>query len=126
MAITWENLGHAFASGFRDIITGARAVLNWEQQKVQPDAPQIEALTAMVPVYGTAAATVERLAFAALGSLAAIVHTSGGAANAQTKASGVQPEILQSIETLLKQNPTFVSQVQSLITADTIPTPASK
>ena len=70
MAAVINDLDHAFASAGHDLLVGARAVVSWEQRKVNPNAAQIEAVSALIPVYGTEIELFERLVFASFGVLA--------------------------------------------------------
>ncbi|HTV54146.1 MAG TPA: hypothetical protein VMI06_04445 [Terriglobia bacterium] len=115
MATLIKTMDHAFASGFHDVAVGARAVLAWEQKKVQPDAPQIETISALVPVYGPEIVIMERLAFASLGVLADMVHANGSAAKAAAQNPGIGLELLQAVESLLQANPSLISQAEALV-----------
>jgi len=113
MGITWKSVGHVFASGFHDLVVAARAVALFSA-KVQPEASTIESITSLVPIYGPEAATIERLAFAALGEFAAIVNAAGGASAAASLVP-VDPVLLQEVEAALKNNPQLVKQAAALV-----------
>ena len=116
MSTSIQTLDHAFASVFHDIATGAKAILSWEQRKVQPDAVPIEALSALIPVYGPEIAIMERLSFAALGAVAAAWHINGQDA---TKAAAANPnlssDLLVAVANFLQLNPTLVTQATNLV-----------
>jgi hypothetical protein len=78
MVAVIHDVDHAFASTAHQVFVGARAVVSWEQRRLNPEASQIEAISAMVPVYGPEIELLERLVFASFGVLAAALHVSGG------------------------------------------------
>jgi hypothetical protein len=78
MVAVIKDIDHAFASTAHQVMVGARAVVSWEQRKLNPEASQIEAISAMIPVYGPEIELLERLVFASFGVLAAALHVSGG------------------------------------------------
>lgn len=47
-----HEFDHAFASAAHNTMVAARAVVSWEQRKLNPDAAQIETLSSLIPVYG--------------------------------------------------------------------------
>jgi hypothetical protein len=124
-----KSLDHAFASVFQDIETGAKAVFMWEQKDVQPNATQIELLSALVPGYGPEIVIMERLAFAALGAVANIVNQTKNPTTAAAQNPGIAVEIFQDVVQFLAANPTLVTQAVQIIespssAARTTPAPA--
>lgn len=113
MSVVIKSAGHFFAAGFHDFMVAARAVA-MVNNKIQSQEGTIESITALVPVYGPEAALVERLAFAVLGEIAALVQTCGTAQLAAQKAPDIDPAVLAQVEALLKQNPQFVEQALKL------------
>jgi hypothetical protein len=73
-----HDFDHAFASAVHDTMVGAKAVVSWEQRKLNPNATQIKAVSAMIPVYGPEIELLERLVFASFGVLAAALHVNDG------------------------------------------------
>jgi len=102
-----------FASGFHDIIVAARAIALFSN-KIQPEAPTIEAITSLVPVYGPEAAEIERLAFAALGEFAALVQACGGASAAAAKHPQADADLLAAVEKAMEKNPALVQQAAKM------------
>lgn len=81
MAFSFSSIGHALATGIHDFYTGIIAVEGFVA-KINTPANQatVEALTALIPVVGPQAVTVERGVFAVAGEVAAILTnvTNGG------------------------------------------------
>lgn len=111
MALTWSSIGHVFASGFKDVVTGAKAV---EAFIAKIDTPanqtEIEALTALIPGIGTQAAAAERLAFAALGEFAAAVNSADAAAQQNGLNVTLDAAFVAEIKALMAEFPALVAQ----------------
>lgn len=113
---TIQTLDHAFASVFHDIATGAKAILSWEQRKVQPDAVPIEALSTLIPVYGPEIAIMERLSFAALGAVAAAWHVNGKDVQKTATANpSLSSDLLTATANFLQLNPSLITQAENLV-----------
>lgn len=116
-----RTLDHAFAAVFHKIVAGANTALEWEQRNVAPEAGVIEGVTSLIPGVGGTAEDVEKLAFAALGALAVMVHANpapkGGASSlsALATATGVSEDVLSGIAAYLALNPTVVTEAESLL-----------
>ena len=111
----------AFASVFHRIAAGAKSALVWEQAHVAPEAGVIEGATSLIPGVGGQAEDIEKLAFAALGALAVVVHANppakGGAASLSklAAATGISEEVLSGIAAYLALNPSVVTEAESLL-----------
>src|SRR5271168_848482 len=71
---TNKSSAQAFATVFHKIAARAKTALEWEQTHVAPESSGIEDVTGLIPGLGGPAEDVEKLAFAALGALAVVVH----------------------------------------------------
>lgn len=109
MSITWNSVGHFFASGFHDMLVAARAISLFNN-KIAPQEATIESLSLLVPVYGPEAALIERLAFAALGEFAALVQACGSAQAAAQKFPQADSQLLTEVEKVLQNNPQLLEQ----------------
>jgi hypothetical protein len=110
MAFTWQNVGHAFASLFKDVVTvskKAEVVLS----SIQAEAPLVESLTTLV---SPGAAAVEQLAFGALGSVVAVVHSTEDAAMANGINVSFDASVVAEIKAIIAQFPQIVSQVDAV------------
>lgn len=106
MAITFKSVGHLFATAYSKIVS----VL----PKIEATETTVETVTAKVPVYGTLALPVEKLAYAALGEFAAVLHAGSDAAKAKLSDAGLDITVINAVEELLKDSPQLIALVQSL------------
>lgn len=105
----------AFASVIHDAYVGAKAVAHFEQKKIQPLAPEVEGLSALIPVYGPEIELIERLAFSCLGSIAALVNKHGSAEKASAAAPELDVNVLTGVAAFLQLNPSLVTKAASLL-----------
>jgi hypothetical protein len=116
MAITWSSVEHFIASGFHDVLVGARAVAQHNAQ-IQADGVKIETATAVVGTFyppALAAMEIERVALACFGAFAGLIIANGTAEKAAVVQPLADPALLQQVEKLLQQNPTYVKQAAVL------------
>ena len=109
MAFTWQSVGHAFASLFKDVVTiskKAEIVL----ADIQKEAPLIEALTSLV---SPGAAAIEQIAFGSLGSLIEAVHATETAASANGVNVSFDASVVAEIRKLIAEFPQIVGQVNA-------------
>jgi len=121
MAITWSSVGHFFASGFHDIVVGAKAVAAHNAQ-IQATGTEVEAITSTVGAFyppALAAVEIERIAMACLGEFAALVLAYGTAAKAATAKPEVDPSLLSQVEQAMQQNPQLAQQAAALFNIKT-------
>ena len=117
-----KSPAQAFATVFHKIAAGAKTALEWEQAHVAPESSGIEDVTGLIPGVGGPAEDVEKLAFAALGALAVVVHatpqtSSAGAPALSTLArtTGISVDVLAGIAAYLALNPSVVTEAESLL-----------
>ncbi|HVJ09793.1 MAG TPA: hypothetical protein VM554_15555 [Acidisarcina sp.] len=106
MAITFKSVGHFFASFFT-------AVKN-DLPKVMATAAVVESVTAAIPVYGPLAVSAEKLAYAAMGELAAVLHSGDAAVKTKLQDAGLDIAVIQSIEALVATYPSIAAFAASL------------
>lgn len=97
----FKSIGHFFATVFQKalpIIQGA--------QKTEGT---VEAVTALVPKYGPLALPVEKLAYAALGELAAVITAAQAAGAQKLQDAGLDAAVVQSVQALVASVPQFAA-----------------
>lgn len=107
MAITFKSVAHVFATAYSKLVAAI--------PKIEKTEGVVEAVTAKVPVYGTLALPVEKLAYAGLGELAAVLHAGGAAVSAKLADAGLDIAVIQAIEALVADSPQLVALVSSLV-----------
>jgi len=95
--ITFNSVGHFFATVYQKVVA--------EIPKVQATETTVEAVTAKVPVYGAIALPIEKLSYAILGEVAAVLNAGGAATKAKLADSGLDIQVLSAIETLVASEP---------------------
>jgi hypothetical protein len=110
-----KSIDHAFAAVLQDTYKAARAVSDFEQKKIQPDAAGIEAVSSLIPVYGAEITLIEKLAFASLGVIAALLHKYGTPEKAAASAPGLSLDVLTGVAAFLQLNPSLVTKADSLV-----------
>jgi hypothetical protein len=106
MAITFKSVGHLFATAYSKIVKILPAI--------QATAGTVETVTAAVPVYGPLALPVEKAAYAVLGELAAVLNAGGAATSKKLADAGLDINVIQTVEALVKAIPEIAALVQGL------------
>jgi len=109
MAFTWQSVGHAFASLFKEIVTVSTKVSGVLTQ-VQSEAPLVEALTGLV---SPSASAVESIAFGALGELVAAVHGVEQASSANGINVAFDGSVVAEVRKIIADYPQIVSQIEA-------------
>lgn len=118
------TIDHAFAAVFHKIAVGARSSLEWEQKYIAPEAGGIEAVSSLIPGVGGDVSDVEKLAFAALGAIAAAVHANPGVVTASSGpstgsktslATTISGDVLSGVAAYLALNPSVVAEAEALL-----------
>lgn len=109
MAFTWQNVGHAFASLFKDVVTVSKKVVS-ALGTVQNEETVVESLTSLV---SPQAAAVEQIAFGALGELVAAVNALESAAGANGVNVSFDASVVAEVKKLIADFPTIVQQVEA-------------
>lgn len=104
MSISFKSVGHFFATVFQDALKAVPAI--------EATATTVETVTAAVPTYGPLAVPVEQAAYAVLGEVAAVLNATGPAASAKLADAGLDVNVIQTVEALLKSIPQFVALVK--------------
>ncbi len=89
-SLTFKNLGHYFASGFKYVATGIKDVIT-VANKSQAVAPEVEALVGALA--GPVGTKVADLAFNVLGSTAAALQNVGADATAESATTGLNIQL---------------------------------
>lgn len=89
-SLTFKNLGHYFASGFKYVAIGIKDVIT-VANKSQAVAPEVEALVGALA--GPVGTKVADLAFNVLGSTAAALSQVGADATAESATTGVNLQL---------------------------------
>lgn len=110
MSFTWQSAGHAFASLFKDVVTVSKKVVN-VIGTIEKDAPEIEKLTGLV---SPQAATIEQIAFGALGLLVAAVDGTETAASANGVNVQFDADVVAEVKKLIADFPEIVAQVKAV------------
>lgn len=97
----FKSVGHFFATVYQKAISII--------PKVQATEATVETVTAVIPVFGPLALPVEKLGYAVLGELSAVIHAGGDAAKAKLADAGLDTNVVESIEALLKSIPQFAA-----------------
>lgn len=97
----FKSVAHFFATVYQKAI----AII----PKVQATETTVETVTAQVPVYGPLALPVEKLGYAVLGEISAVLHAGGAAASAKLADAGLDSSVIASVEALLKSIPQFAA-----------------
>lgn len=106
MAITFKSIGHFFAKFY--------SALKADLPKVEATAATVELVTAAVPTYGPLALPVEKLAYAALGELSAVINAGDAAAKAKLADAGLDTAVIESVEALVKSAPQVATLAKAL------------
>jgi hypothetical protein len=104
--ITFKSIGHFFATTYQKVV----AVI----PKIEATETTVEKVTAEVPVYGTIALPIEKLGYAVLGELSAVLNAGGAAASAKLSDAGLDINVIQAVEALVASVPQIASLAKTL------------
>jgi len=99
----FKSIGHFLATVFQK----ALPVI----QGIQKTEGVVETVTAAVPTYGPLAVPAEKLAYAVLGEIAAVLTASDAAGKAKLQDAGLDINVIQSVEALIASLPQFTALV---------------
>lgn len=116
MALGFSSIGHFIAAAFHDIIVGAKAVEK-AGEALAKNAPLVESLTALIPVYGAPAAALERVAFGVFGEVVGVAHDVDVAAAANGIDVHLDAAMVADIKALVAQFPDIVAQAKATFPA---------
>jgi hypothetical protein len=114
MSFGIATIQHAFATVWHDVIVGQKAV-DKAFAAVSKDAPQIEAITSLIPGYGAAAADLERIAFAAFGYITAAVDSAGAAAGANGVSVTLDADLVAEIQKIIAAFPVEIAAAKAAV-----------
>jgi hypothetical protein len=109
MSFTWQSVGHAFASLFKDVVTVSNKVITVIGE-VGKDATLIEQLTALVSPQSV---VVEQIAFGALGELVAAVQALESASAANGVNVSFDATVVAEVQKLITDFPQIVAEVEA-------------
>jgi hypothetical protein len=104
--ITFKSVGHFFATVYQKVVSVI--------PKIAATAKTVETVTADVPVYGPLALTVEKLGYAVLGELSAVLTTGGDAVKAKLNDAGLDTNVIASVEALVASIPQITALAKTL------------
>jgi hypothetical protein len=126
MASVWtgfKNLGHFFATAVSKIFAAVPKVVAGADKvnaAVQAEAPTVEAVTAVVPVYGPLAVKIEQAGVMALGAIVGVIHALGDAAEAKLLDAGLDQTAIQTAQDVYSKLP---SEIKAIVSSGKNPTP---
>lgn len=104
--ITFKSVGHFFATVYQKVVA--------DLPKVAATEATVEAVTAKVPVYGPMALPIERVGYAVLGELSAILNSGGAAVRAKLADAGLDENVIATVEALVASVPQFAALAKTL------------
>lgn len=118
MSFSFSSIGHALAAGFQDVVKGEQAVAKFIASIDTPaNQAVVEALTAIVPVYGSAGVAVERGVFAVAGEVANILKDFDAASVEKLVNAGLDKSVITDFQNLIKNTPSLFAGVKSVVKA---------
>jgi hypothetical protein len=105
MTNPFKSVGHFFAT----VYSKAVAVI----PKVEATETTVETVSANLPD-AALILPVEKLGYAVLGELSAVLHAGGDAAKAKLNDAGLDIKVIAAVEALLKSIPQFAALVSTL------------
>ncbi len=96
----FSSVQHFFASALGDL-QKACAFIEKAGTVVDANAGTVEAISGLIPGFGSQAVLLERAAFSALGLVVAAVHSAGGAASANGLNVSLDEATVQAFEQLI-------------------------
>jgi hypothetical protein len=104
----FKSIGHFFATFIQKVVV----VL----PKVEATEKTVETVTAAIPGYGPLALTAEKLAYAALGELSAVLTAGESAASAKLADAGLDINVIKSVQALIAEYPQVVALAKAAVT----------
>jgi hypothetical protein len=105
-AITFKSVGHFFAKVYKAIIT--------EIPKVEATEGEVTAATAVIPVYGPLAVTMEDAGYAVLGELSSVLNAGGAAVEAKLLDAGLDQNVVDTVKALIASVPNIAALAKEL------------
>lgn len=106
MAITFKSVGHFFATVY-EVALG-------DIGKAESTAGVVEKVSAIVPVYGPLAVSVEKAGYAVLGELSAVLSAGGSAAKSKLTDAGLDQNVIATVEALMGSIPQITAIAKTL------------
>jgi hypothetical protein len=103
----FKSLTHFFATAIGKFLQVEPKIEKVAGQ-VENAMPEVEAVTAAVPVYGPAAVTIEKAGEMALGAVVAVLHAFGAAAQQKLVDAGLDITAIETAADVYKNLPTAV------------------
>lgn len=116
-ASIFKNLGHYFAVAVSKLpLWAAKADFVAQSVEIRVDeaAPTVEAVSAIVPVYGPEMVNTEKAGAMALGAIVSVFHVLGGAARAKLLDIGLDETAVATVEDVYSKLP---SEVKAMVAA---------
>lgn len=116
MSFSFSSIGHAFATGLSDVVKASKAVESFIAKIDTPgNEATVEALTALVPTYGSAGVVAERAVFAVAGEVAAALKDFDAASVEKLVNAGLDKTVLADFQSLIKGMPALFSGVKTVV-----------
>lgn len=116
MSFSFSSIGHAFATGLSEVVKGEQAVQKFIASINTPaNQATVEALTALVPTYGSAAVVAERAVFAVAGEVASALKDFDAASVEKLVNAGLDKTVLTDFQSLIKGMPSLFSGVKTVV-----------
>jgi hypothetical protein len=115
MSFSFSSIGHAIATGLSDVVKGEQAVQKF-LAKIDTPANQatVEAITALIPNYGSAGVLVERGVFAVAGEVASLLKDFDAASVEKLVNAGLDKTVLTDFQNILKSTPSLFAGVSTV------------
>ena len=115
MSFNFSSVAHVFATGLSDVVKGEQAVQKF-LAKIDTPANQatVEAITALIPNYGSAGVVVERGVFAVAGEVAALLKDFDSASVEKLVNAGLDKTVLTDFQNLIKSTPSFFAGLSTV------------
>jgi hypothetical protein len=111
----FKSLGHFFATAVSKFLT-VEPKIEAAAARVATEAATVEAVTAVVPVYGPAAVKIEQAGVMALGAIVAVLHSLGAAAQQKLLDAGLDETAIQTAVDVYNKLP---GEVKTLVSGST-------
>lgn len=104
--ITFKSVGHFFATAYQKVVAAL--------PKIEATEGTVETVTAAIPVFGPMALPFEKIGFAVLGELSAVLTAGGAAAKAKLADAGLDINVITTVEDLVKSIPEITALAKAL------------
>lgn len=116
MSFSFSSIGHALATGLSDVVKASKAVESFVAKISTPgNEATVEALTALIPTYGSAGVIVERAVFSIAGEVASALKDFDAASVEKLVNAGLDKTVITDFQNLIKSTPSLFSGVKTVV-----------